>query len=281
MAPASPTIRRRELGARLRALRLGANLTVDEVAERMEVSAAKISRIETAARGVSIPDVRALCGIYEVSPEDRERLLTLAREARRRSWWQEYGLADSVTTYVGLEDSATSILQYLTSIVPPLLQTPDYARAVVSGIEPWLSDEAVEQRVGVRMARQALLTAEKPLELWAIVDEAALRRLVGGPSVMREQLETLVRMSQQRRATVQVIPLEAGAHVGMDSTFTILRLEQVQDVVYVEGLAGNLILESADDLARYDRAFDHLQASALGTKDTRDRMTAIAAALHT
>lgn len=279
MAGASPTVRRRELGARLRELRTAAGLSVEEVADRLEVSPAKVSRIETAARGVNINDIRVLCDVYAVSAQERDRLLTLARESRRRSWWQEYGLPEAIATYVGLEDAATTILQYLTSLVPPLLQTEDYARALTAGIAPWLSDEEVEQRVGARMARQALLTADQRPDLWAIVDEAALHRMVGGGDVMREQLAALIERSRPTNVTLQVIAREAGAHPGMDSAFTLLQLPGVSDVVYVEGLIGNFTLQSDNDLTRYRKAFDHLQAVALSPKDSRARISAVAAAL--
>ena len=279
MTSASPTVRRRELGARLRALRLESGLTVEDVAGRMEVSPAKISRIETAARGVSVADVRFLCDLYEVSREERDRLLSLTRESRRRSWWQQYGLADSVATYVGLEDAAVAIQQYETSLVPPLLQTEDYARAVTAGAGPWLSEDEVEQLVATRMTRQALLAPDRSLELWAILDEVALRRLVGGGRVMRAQLDQLAERSRSSRVTVQVIPLEAGAHPGMDSAFAVLQLEAVSDVVYVEGLMGYFFLQNQGDVVRYRRAFDQLRAVALSPSDSRDRMRSVAATL--
>ena len=279
MTSASPTVRRRELGARLRALRLESGLTVEDVAGRMEVSPAKISRIETAARGVSVADVRFLCDLYEVSREERDRLLALTRESRRRSWWQQYGLDDSVATYVGLEDAAVAIQQYETSLVPPLLQTEDYARAVTAGAGPWLSEDEVEQLVATRMTRQALLAPDRSLELWAILDEVALRRLVGGARVMREQLDQLAERSRSSRVTVQVIPLEAGAHPGMDSAFAVLQLEAVSDVVYVEGLMGYFFLQNQGDVVRYRRAFDQLRAVALSPSDSRDRMRSVAATL--
>lgn len=279
MTGPSPTVRRRELGARLRALRVESGFTVEDVANRMEVSPAKISRIETAARGVSVNDVRALCDVYQVSAEERDRLLGLARESRRRSWWQQYGLDDSVATYVGLEDAAVAIQQYETSLVPPLLQTEAYARAVTAGTGPWLSDEQVDQLVATRMTRQALLSADRPLELWTILDEAALRRLVGGPEVMRDQLDQLAARSRSPRVTVQVIGLEAGAHPGMDSAFAVLQLAEVSDVVYVEGLMGYFFLQSQGDVVRYRRAFDQLRAVALSPADSRDRMRAVAATL--
>jgi transcriptional regulator with XRE-family HTH domain len=275
----SPTVRRRELGARLRALRLAADLTVEDVAGRMEVSPAKISRIETAARGVSLADVRFLCDLYQVDEQERERLLRLTRESRRRSWWQRYGLDESVATYVGLEDAAVAIQQYETSLVPPLLQTEAYARAVTAGAGPWLSDDQVEELVATRMTRQALLSSQRPPELWAILDEAALRRIVGGPQVMREQLDQLAARSRSARVVVQVIGLEAGAHPGMDSAFAVLELEEVTDVVYVEGLMGYFFLQNQGDVVRYRRAFDQLRAIALSPADSRDRMRAVAAAL--
>jgi transcriptional regulator with XRE-family HTH domain len=278
---ASPTVRRRELGARLRALRTNAGLTVEDVAGGMEVSPAKISRIETAARGVSLADVRFLCDLYGVTGEDRDRLLTLIRDSRRRSWWQRYGLPESLATYIGLEDAAVSVHQYETSLVPPLLQTEDYARAVIAGSAPDLSAEQVEALVRARLTRQDLLTAEQPPELWAVVDEAALHRLVGGTEVMRAQLAALADRSRPRNVVVQVIPLEAGAHPGLDSAFTILQLQQVSDVVYVEGLIGNFYLQNPGDIARYRRAFDQLRAIAMSPRDSRDRITALAGALPT
>jgi transcriptional regulator with XRE-family HTH domain len=279
VAGASPTVRRRELGARLRDLRTTAGLSVEDVAARMEVSPAKVSRIETAARGVNINDIRVLCDIYQVTAQERDRLLSLARESRRRSWWQEYGLPDSVQTFLGLEDAAASMLVYETSLMPPLLQTEEYARAVTTGAAPWLSEDEVEQFVRARLTRQALLASERPPDLWAIVDEAALHRLVGGPQVMRRQLTALVEGSRPPHVTLQVIGLEAGAHPGMDSAFTILHLEEVSDVVYVEGMIGNFYLQSPNDLARYRRTFDHLQAVALSPANSRNRIQSVAAAL--
>lgn len=275
MASASPTVRRRELGARLRALRLDSGLTAEDVAARMEVSPAKISRIETGARGVSVADVRYLCDLYRVSTEERDRLLNLTRESKRRSWWQQYDLPDTIATYVGLEDAALSIHQYETSFVPALLQTEEYARALTSGTTLDVSPEQVDQRVRARLTRQGLLTSDKPPELWAVVDEVALHRRVGGSEVMRQQLEALAERSHLTNVTVQVIPLEAGAHPGMDSTFTILHLEEVSDVVYVEGLIGRFFLQHPNDIVRYRRAFDELRAIAASPRDSRDLIRSI------
>jgi transcriptional regulator with XRE-family HTH domain len=272
----SPTVRRRELGARLRALRLAADLTVEDVAGHMEVSPAKISRIETAARGVSIADVRFLCDLYQVSTDDRDRLFSLTRESKRRSWWQQYGLPESLATYIGLEDAAASIQQYETSIVPPLLQTEQYAHALTSGVGFDAAAEHVDQLVQARLTRQEILGGDPAPQLWAVIDEAALHRLVGGPEIMRDQLEMLAQHSRAPNVTLQVIPFQAGAHPGVNSSFIILHLEEVQDVVYVEGLIGNFYLQSPGDLARYRRTFDELRAVALGPQDSRKLILAIA-----
>jgi transcriptional regulator with XRE-family HTH domain len=273
----SPTVRRRELGGRLRVLRLARGLTVEDVAARMEVSQAKISRIETAARGVSVADVRFLCEMYEVSPEDRERLLALTRESRRRSWWQEYGLPESLATYIGLETEAASILDYETSIVPALLQTEDYARAVVEGIMPDAEPKVVEQRVVTRLTRQQRLTEDHSLRLWTVIDEAALQRIVGSRQVMHAQLLQLTERAAFPAVTVQLIPFASGSHPGMDTNFTILQFNgPVSDVVYVEGLLGAHYLESPADLERYRGVFEHLRAIALSPKDSAARIRDIA-----
>jgi transcriptional regulator with XRE-family HTH domain len=272
---ASPTLRRRELAARLRDLRVQAGLTADEVAVRMLVSPAKISRIETGARGVSLRDVRDLCAIYGADAAECEHLSTLVRESKKPSWWQHYDLPDA--TFVGLESAAATILDYESSLVPGLLQTEDYARAVTEAILYDSGPEVVQQRVEVRLTRQRLLTQEPLPRLWTVVDEAALHRVVGGPDVMRAQLEALVDRAALPNVTVQVIPFEAGAHPGMDSTFILLHLdEDVSDVVFIEGLVGNLYQESPSDLARYRRVFDLLRAIALSPKESLVRISAVA-----
>ena len=274
MTNASPTVRRRELGARLRALRLAAGMTVEDVAGRMEVSPAKISRIETAARPASVADVRYLCELYQVSTEERDGLLSLSRESKQRSWWQQYGLPEGIQTYVGLEQSALELHTYETSFVPALLQTEAYADALTAGTAPNASADQVTQLVQARITRQQRLLDDPPLQLWAVVDEVALYRLVGTDEIMRDQLTALTERSRLPSVTVQVIPLEAGAHIGMDSAFTVLHLAEVKDVVYVEGLIGNFYLENPGDLARYRKAFDQLRAIAMSPRDSVARIQA-------
>jgi transcriptional regulator with XRE-family HTH domain len=271
----SPTVRRRELGARLRELRVRADLTADETAGRLLVSPAKISRIETGVRGVSLRDVRDLCEIYGADQTERDHLAELARESKQRSWWQQYDLPYG--TYIGLEAAASSIHDYECSIVPALLQTETYARAVTDGVLYDAAPDVAAQRVEARLTRQHVLTQEPQPQLWVVLDEAALHRVVGGPAVMREQLEALTERAALPNVTVQVIPFEAGAHPGMDSTFTLLHLEEeVNDVVYIEGLVGNLYQETPIDLERYRRAFDQLRAIALSPKDSLALISTVA-----
>lgn len=231
------------------------------------VSATKVSRLETAMRPASLRDVRDLSELYAVSAEERERLLRLARDSRKRSWWQQYDLP--YDTYVGLEASAVAILEYRATIAPALLQTPAYARAVTEGILYESPAEMVAQRVEARLIRQRLLTADPPPRLWTVLDEAALHRVVGGRAVMAEQLAALTDWAARPNVTVQVLSNQSGAHPGMDSSFTLLQLEEgIPNFVYVEGLLGDHYLESTVDLTRYSRVFDHLRASALSPRDS-------------
>lgn len=263
----SPTVRRRELAARLRELRVAAGFTIDEVATQLLVSSTKLSRLETATRPASLRDVKDLCEIYGVSAGERDRLMVIARDSRRRSWWQQYDLPYS--TYVGLEADAVMILHYTTSIVPGLLQTEAYARAVTDGILFNESREAVDKIITARMTRQHLLTGDQPPGLWAVIDEAVLHRVVGGPKVMELQLQILLEQAVRPDITLQVIPFTSGSHAGMDSSFTILNLEEgIPSFVYVEGLLGHHYLESPTDLKRFSRVFDHLRASALSPRDS-------------
>lgn len=271
----TPTLRRRELGARLKQLRLEKGMTADDVAVQLMVSATKISRLETGARGVSPRDVRDLCGIYGVSDDVREQLMTLAKQSRESSWWQQHD--SQYSTWLELEAAAASIASYKADVLPGLLQTDDYARAVVEATLPDPSEEKVTQLAESRRERRRLLDGEAPLELWTVLDEAVVHRVIGGTAVMQEQVEELVRRAAQANVTIQMIPFDAGAHPALNSTFEILHFEQAApDVVYVEGLLGQHYLESPRDLTRYRRVFDHLRAIALAPKDTVARLTAVA-----
>jgi transcriptional regulator with XRE-family HTH domain len=259
----SPTVRRRELGALLRALRIEAGMTVEQVADRLLVSGSKVSRLETGQRGASQRDIRDLCDLYGVTdPTRREHLDALAREGRGQAWWQPYDLP--YATYVGLEAEATSICDFEPGVVPGLLQTPDYVRAVHEQVMPSLSGAVIEQRIEERRRRQLILSQENPPVLWAVIDESVMHRVVGGPMVMSAQLDHVLKMSALPSVTIQVIPFTAGAHPALDSTFILLDFAPpLSGVVYAEGLVGHMYLERAQDVQRYRQVFERLREASL------------------
>jgi transcriptional regulator with XRE-family HTH domain len=252
------------LGFLLRQLRTDRGLSIEEVTERAMFSATKLSRLETGRVGASPRDIRDLCIVYGITdPAERDRLMALAREGKQRGWWQQYDLP--YATYVGLEAEAASISSFDTAVVPGLLQVDGYARAVFESGDPPLDPVVLEQRVEARMRRQVLLTRDDGPPLHFIVDEAALRRPVGGRGVMRAQLSRIAAAASLPNVTFQLIPFDVGAHPALDSNFIILAFNQpmVNDVVYVEGAVGNIYLESPAELDRYKRIFSRLQAVAL------------------
>jgi transcriptional regulator with XRE-family HTH domain len=272
---ANPTLRRRELGARLRELRQGANLSIDDVSKQLLVSATKISRIETGARHAKLRDVRDICRLYKVGSEELDALMRLAKEAEEPSWWQQYD--QDYSAFVGLEAAATAMSDFKCDVVPGLLQTDDYARAVLEATLPGEAGAQIEKLVQSRLIRQRRLRGDDSVRCWAVLDESALRRVVGGPAIMREQLETLIDHAGQPNIDIQVLAFEAGAHPALNSNFMILDFEEaVSDVVYVEGLLGKHYLQAPRDVARYRRVFDHLRAIAMSPRDSIAKMTAIA-----
>jgi transcriptional regulator with XRE-family HTH domain len=261
-------MRRRELGARLRTLRTAAGLTVEEVAGQLLCSPSKVSRIETGSRGATARDVRDLCDLYGVTdPVQRDLMMELSREGKQQGWWQTYDLP--YAKYVGLEAEALSIRGFQLSVVPGLLQTTEYARAMHEGSAPRLSDDVIELRVEARLRRQQLLQKEPVPRFWGVLDEAALHRLVGGPDVMRKQLDRLIEACQLPAVTVQVVPFKVGVHSALESNFTILELRPpAPDVVYVEGLTGSSYLERAEDIDHFEQVFSQLAEIALDPVDT-------------
>jgi transcriptional regulator with XRE-family HTH domain len=269
----SPTLRRRELGALLRARRQGLGLTVDQVAERLLCSPSKVSRMETGQRGATARDVRDLCDLYGVTdPEERARITRLAAEGKQQGWWQSYEL-DYFATYVGLEEVATATKNFQSTTVPGLLQTADYARAMHESGVPEFTSERINQIIQARLTRQRALTKNPPLQLWAILDEPVLHRLVGGFHVMRDQLQRMVDTAQLPNVKIQVIPFSAGAHPAMESSFDILEFgAPTQSLVYVEGLIGYMYLERPQDLQRYEQVFDRLSDIALSPQESIELM---------
>lgn len=270
-----PTVRRRRLAGELRRLRETADLTIDEVGDKLECSASKISRIETGHVGVTPRDARDLLELYGVSGDDQDALVQLAREARQRSWWHAY---NEVFTgaFVGLEADASSLRAFQALLVPGLLQTRSYAHSVIRAMRPGAEESEIERRVTARMARQQLLAEENPPEYWAVVDEAVLHRSVGGTDVMIEQLGRLRGLAELPHVNLQVVQFGAGAHPGMEGPFLILGFpEQADpDVVYVDSTSSGVYLEMPEDVRRYALMFDHLRASALKPDDTVEMIAA-------
>ena len=266
----SPTLRRRELGARLRELRLARGLTVEQVSEQLLCSPSKVSRMETGHRGATLRDVRDLCQIYGLTDASQvEYLMGLVREAKQQAWWQSYDL-DIYATYVGLEQAATTLCYYQSTIVPGLLQTVGYARAMHEGSMPAeFTPERADELIEVRMRRQQVLTRDPPLQLHVVLDEAVLHRVVGGPEVMAGQLRHFNTIAKRPNVTLQVIPFSVGAHPAMENMFNIIEFGDVApSVVYVEGLMGWLFLERENDVRRYAQVFKYLCELALNPKDT-------------
>jgi transcriptional regulator with XRE-family HTH domain len=262
-------VRRRRLASELRRLREVANLTIDEVAEKLECSASKISRIETGHVGVTPRDSRDMLELYGVVGERSDALVQLAREARQRGWWHSY---NEVFTgaFVGLEADSSTLRAFQALLVPGLLQTEKYARAVIKAMRPDAEETEIQQRVAARLARQRLLADPNPPHFWAVIDEAVLHRVVGGSAVMAEQFAKLREFAQLPHVTLQVVPFGAGAHAGMEGPFLIVGFpEQADpDVVYVDSSVDGAYLETAPEVRRYTLMFDHLRAAALNPEDT-------------
>jgi transcriptional regulator with XRE-family HTH domain len=280
LAGLSPTVRRRRLGLELRQLREAAGLTLDEVGEKLEWSGAKVSRIENARVRVTPRDVRDLLEVYGVTDETRRKnLILLTREARERAWWEEYSdtVVPAVRTYVGFEAEAFALHAFDGHIVNGLLQTEEYARAVLRAALIFATHEEVERAVQLRMRRQTVLLKENPLQLWSVIDESVLLRGVGGAEVLRGQLRRLVELAEMPNVTFQILPLAAGAHAGIDGGFMIAEFRGADpDVVYIENRIGGVYFEAEEVIRQYNRVFDRLQAKAIDPDESVQMVTRIA-----
>jgi hypothetical protein len=233
----------------------------------MECSASKISRLETGQIGSSPHDVREILTLYQVGDPALSELIEVAKETRLRGWWQQQNGA-LTSAYVAFEQAASDIRSYEAQCVPGLLQTEEYARNLIRwGGE---SNEVIESRIRLRMARRSLLTQEDPVRFWCVIDEGALLRPVGSPHVMREQLAHLATMSTVDNVTLQVLPLAVGAHPGMDGSFVVLGFphESDPDTVYVTMATGGVFQEKPDELSRYTGIFARLTELALGCDES-------------
>lgn len=277
-ANSNPTVRRRRLGAELRRLRLASGLKSREAAERLMVSQPKISHLENGRRAINPRDVRDLCVIYGVTDQQViDSLMGMAKESGQQDWWSVYGdIPQSV--YVGLETDAATVHAYEPMMIPDLLQTPAYADAVIGETIPLLTAEEAATRLKVRLRRQhRIYDPTRPLRLGVIIDESALRRVVGSPDIMREQLEHLNTLGMEPHISVQVLPYTAGAHPGFAGWFCIMRFDDsTEAVVHLERFTSDLYLEKPSDVHHYSVLYDHLQSQALNPDHSRDFITHIA-----
>lgn len=269
----APTVRRRRLATELRRLREKAGLSGDSAAEALGWSPSKVSRIETYKVGVTVKDLALLLNLYKVPQNKRDGLITLARGARQRGWWDAFAdsLPGEYANYISLEAEAVAIKCYSSQLVYGLFQTEAYARSVVRSALMSLSPPAeIERRVEVRMTRQAVLSHDQPVRVWTVMDEAVLRRVVGGPEVMREQYERLVSLTAEPNVTIQVLPYAAGAHPATAGAFSILEFSGAYDpdVAYLESMTGSFYIENDAEVFRYNVAFDHLRAMALSPDES-------------
>jgi transcriptional regulator with XRE-family HTH domain len=271
----------RRLAARLRELREAAGLTQEEVSERTGKDRSTLYRLENAQQRPQRSTLIQLLDLYGVAEPLRGELLTLLREAKQRGWMLRYRseLPVVYSDYISLEDEARSISNYESLSVPGLLQTEAYARAQLRGIHPHADEQDIEVRVVARMERQPVLSKDGAPKLWAIMDEAALRRAVGGRDVMRGQVAHLLEVRSQPNVTIQVVPYGAGAHPGMDGPFVLLEFAGAADpsIVYIESGAGGLFLEEEAEIRRYILMFEHLRAAASGLDATAALLGDIAA----
>jgi transcriptional regulator with XRE-family HTH domain len=275
-----PTVLRRLLGAQLRRLREERGITLDEAGEVIRASGSKMSRLETGRVGFKDRDIADLLTFYNVT-EDRQReaLRDLARGASAHGWWHDYSdvLPSWFEAYVGLEEAATSIRAYEIQFVPGLLQTEDYARAVTLLGHHGAPAAEIEQRVGLRMARQTLLSEPRSVHLWAVLDEAVLRRPAGRPGVMRRQLLHLLEVAERPNVTIQIIPFAAGAHAAAGGPFSILRFadRDLPDVVFLEQLTSALYLDKRETVDHYMAVMDRLCLEASPSAATAKTINAI------
>ncbi|MEU1253923.1 helix-turn-helix domain-containing protein [Streptomyces chartreusis] len=268
-----PTTRRRQLGADLRRLRERKGMTLEEAGARVGISKATLSRYETKEGSVKWPAVDALCREYGASDAERLALVDLAKGARIQGWWRSLAdpIPESMNLMLTLEDEVVREDHYACMYVPGLLQTRPYAEAVHRASEVQCPEREVQHMVDIRMKRQELLDRDEPPHIWCVIDEAALRRRVGGRDVMQDQLRHLLTMSQLPHITVQVLPFSAGAHAAAVGSFVVLRGPASElDVVYVDLLGGGLFMEKQGELERYRLAFEYLSAQALDLESSAE-----------
>ena len=270
-----PTVLRILLGAHLRRPREHVGISREDAGYHIRASGSKISRMELGRVSFKERDVIDLLAFYGITDgKERDSLIQLTREANATPWWQKYQDAapDWFGLYVGLEEAAQLIRVYEVQFVPGLLQTEDYARAVVLQGAPGLEPEEVERRVALRLGRQKLLTRDNPPRLWAIVDEAALRRPMGGRDVLAGQIQRLMDLVSEPNITLQVMPCKYGGHAAEGGAFHIMRFPEADlpDMVYVEYLTGALYIEKPEEVERYAAVMERLSVAGTSPERTRE-----------
>jgi transcriptional regulator with XRE-family HTH domain len=277
-----PVVGRHLLAADLRRHRLAAGRTIDDVARHLECSPAKVSRMETGAVKVGAQDLRAVLELYDLSDTERDALFALVRESRTRGWWQQFGdvVPPGSARFYGLEDGASTIGQHTASLVPGLMQTRAYARALIGSVRG-LPQELVERRVELRMRRQQLLDRARPPRLDVVLDEAVLWRSIGGPAVMAEQLLRLVELAERPSVTVRVLEFSRGAHPAAGVSFTVFGFGEppAERVVFREQLDANSFLDEPDQVALYTAALDEAGRAAADPDRSHELLSARLAAL--
>jgi transcriptional regulator with XRE-family HTH domain len=271
---ASATVRQRQLGMRLRAIRIDKKLSVEAVAKELECSPSKISRLETATRRPNPRDVRDLCMVYGLDGDVAAELVELAREAKEQGWWKAFpDVGLQLVPYIGLEQDASAITSFAAFYVPALLQTADYARAIIKGMAPRMSPEVLKDRVEVRLRRQDILDRDSPLRYRVFIDESVLHRPTGGPEVMIAQINKILDLIEQNKVTAQIVPFDVGVLATQDSNFVLLEFDDrdLRPVVFVEGLQNGQLFEKEVEVARYRESIDYLRDSALTPGATRTR----------
>lgn len=264
-----PTVPHRILMMELRRMREIAGMTLADVGARLTWSHSKLSRLETGDRRIQLGDLDRLLDLYGVTGDRREVLVTMALESRQKGWWDPY--SDVLRgRFPGLEAGASAIRIFEPLLVPGLLQTRDYIRTIVKVPRPDTTDDDVDRRTQARILRQALLSRMDSPELSLVLDEAVLRRTVGGPAVMREQLRRLATEADRPNVTIQVVPFTAGAHPGMSGSFWLLTFPPpAREVVYIEHELGDLYLEEREEIAQYRMLYDALRATALDPDESK------------
>jgi transcriptional regulator with XRE-family HTH domain len=280
--PTSPSLRRRRLAAELREMRKRSGLSVTEAAKQLNWQASRISRIENRQSGITAPELRKLLDVYEIEDDQyRARLAELARRVNERGWWQKYAglIGGDYADLISLEAEARAIRAYEQELVPGLLQTPEYAHAVIRASRPTDTSEEIKRRAEIRLERQEILTRPDPTppRFNVVLSEGALRRPVGGYDVMRGQLEYLMRPRDRANVTTQVLPFDVGVHPAMVGPFTVMTFPDPDDlgVVSVENATGTLFLEEHDELRIYEELWNTLQASALSPDDSQTFLRSI------